>query len=355
MVGLLDLPTDVILAIIESRPHPKYTAARLAPVCRRLNDVCGHIIFHTYNLTFRQDHSRSYREIWDPEVVRTRLADLQRKALFVRKLRIIDYAPAPEFYRYDSEDEQDPEDELPAEIVPELLDVLKTLTSIVDVSIMGCDCHDRTRLSPFPRALWDWIASVKPRELKFMMNLSFPADLQPISGVKVFYMWAYTEETDKIVQMIHAPELRLRYPNEKNVHKFIPYDGLLDLSIDADIRNNRLTSQFFDFRRMSSTAEIRIAITFKIERMEKWDVPSMWRKYKRQLPKIFEEDLAAWDVRRDFNDVVLVKGVSYPDGEHRQDHIPDEDEEAVEERNARAARARHNARAMQRYDGYCWF
>ncbi|TFY50372.1 hypothetical protein EVG20_g11557 [Dentipellis fragilis] len=60
-------------------------------------DVCGHIFFHTYNLSLRKNHSQSKREIWDMNVVRARLADLRIKALFMRKLRIVDYGPAAEF------------------------------------------------------------------------------------------------------------------------------------------------------------------------------------------------------------------------------------------------------------------
>ncbi|TFY50371.1 hypothetical protein EVG20_g11558 [Dentipellis fragilis] len=164
--------------------------------------------------------------------------------------------------------------------------------------------------------------------MKFMMNLSFPADLQAIDGIKAFFMWAYTKETDKIVQVsINLPEtftpptltlitsladdtcpaatFALSKGRERpQVHTL---RGLSTLAIYADIRKNRLTSQFFDFRRMSSTTEIHTLITFEVAYLEKWDVP---RKYKRRLPGLFAEDLASWD---------------------RQDHIPDEEEEKAEE------------------------
>ncbi|TFY50370.1 hypothetical protein EVG20_g11559 [Dentipellis fragilis] len=148
MARLTSLPIDILLIIVTHSlgelPSSlrRAAATNLALVCKRLYGICGHTLFHTYNLILR-NRTHSAREIWQGDIVRARLAYLRSKAHFVRKLRIIDYGPTHD--RRKSE----PQDELPAEIIPELLHVLKSIPGVVDVSFKGRDC-DPARRSPSP-------------------------------------------------------------------------------------------------------------------------------------------------------------------------------------------------------------
>ncbi|TFY64003.1 hypothetical protein EVG20_g6093 [Dentipellis fragilis] len=343
MARLLDLSTEILLHIIgnievDEYERRKYVIPRLSLVCKRFNDVCGHLIFRSYKLVLRSSGGRCFftgqsLDHWKDEAVRTRLRHLKSKADFVRKLRIVDY-------RVNHPDEGESAEALPAEFVPELLETLTALQGLVSVIFEG---RDDGQPSPFPVALWDWVASVKPNELGFRLLLTFPDNLQPIHGVEELHIFNYDEQKNSIVTMLKPPILRLVYPWSGELFKFVPYEGIRYVGIEADLMYTKTGPQFFDFTQIPE-ARVTVRLSFNVE--YKMHIPIVWKKYSRKLPSLFVEDLALWDVRRSGRcSVVLRRLPPGFGGTPAQEHVPDEEKEREEAERMDA----YYARRAQKY------
>ncbi|TFY60092.1 hypothetical protein EVG20_g7547 [Dentipellis fragilis] len=266
----------------------------------------GQVLHHTSNAQ------------WNIKSIRARLEHLRSKAPFVRKLEVFDSH---------SECKADPQDVLPAAIIPELLDVLKTLHNLVSVTFKGF--YLRRGISTFPVALWGWLVAVTPRELRFEMEFTFPKDLRRIDGVQMLAMKPYTEATNRIVQMQRPPSLHLHFPYRQHFFKFTAYDGLRSIDMKGDILHAEdLLPKFFDFTQVPE-ADVRVEATFDVQL--RLLIPGSWIKVSRRLPNLFAEDLALWDVVRNDRTVVLKPAPPGFQGTLRQDHVPNEEKERKEQ------------------------
>ncbi|TFY59019.1 hypothetical protein EVG20_g7945 [Dentipellis fragilis] len=328
MAYLLDLSTEVLLHIIANTEEDKYESrkrliSRLSLVCKRFNTVCGHLIFRSYKLILRSYSGRCLfsgesLDHWKSDAIRARLCHLKSKAAFVRKLRIVDYKA-----HFPRDDES--EEALPVEFAPELLETLTTLHGLVSVIFEGGEGGEP---SPFPAALWDWVASVKPNELGFKLALTFPDNLQPISGIEELHMYGFDEEKNRIVTMLQPPILHLVYPWSGKLYKFAPYEGIRSVDIKADILRTEVDPQFFDFTQ-TPEAEVKVRLSFNVE--YKFHIPGVWKEYSRKLPSLFVEDLALWNVRRsDECSIALERLPPDFEGTPAQEHIPDEEKQREE-------------------------
>ncbi|KAA1475468.1 hypothetical protein DENSPDRAFT_427087 [Dentipellis sp. KUC8613] len=349
MARLLDLSNELLLMIVaetlevESRRSMKTRLSRLSLICKRFNDVCGRTLFHSYTLVLRRSWGKCFltRQTlgqWNVKSIRARLEHLKSKAPFVRKLEIFDSH---------SECKADPQDVLPAMIILEVLDVLKTLQSLVSVTFKGF--YRRHDISTFPVLLWDWLVAIKPRELRFEMEFMFPESLRRIDGVQLLAMKPYTEATNRIVQMQRLPSLYLHFPYRQHYFKFTPYDSLKSINMKGDILHAEdLPPKFFDFTQVPE-ADVRVEATFDVQlrllipmsHTPKYNIiqpptrihhfQGSWIEVSRRLPNLFAEDLASWDVVRNDRTVVLKRTPPGFQGSLSQDHLPDEEKQRQEQ------------------------
>ncbi|KAA1475537.1 hypothetical protein DENSPDRAFT_429661 [Dentipellis sp. KUC8613] len=257
------------------------------------------------------------------------------KAVCVRKLYIVDH-------RVDHPKEGESAEALPAEFVPELLETLTALQGLVSIIFEG---RDEGQPSPFSAALWDWIASVKPNRLGFRLSFTFPDNLQPISGVKELDMYDYDERKNRIVTMLKRPSiLRLVYYASRTPFKFVPYEGIRYVNIEADLQRTTTGRRFFDFTQIPE-AKVTVTLFFYVE--YRMHIPLAWKQHSRRLPVLFVEDLALWDVRRSGRSAVVLRRLPPGfEGTPAQEHIPDEEKEREE---AETMNAYYAWEAYQRY------
>ncbi|KAA1475535.1 hypothetical protein DENSPDRAFT_853052 [Dentipellis sp. KUC8613] len=337
MARILDLSTEVLLMIIkdvedEGSRQRKAAVSRLSLVCKRLNDVCGHILFRSYPLVLRKkvrNSANSPLELWNVKVIRSRLRHLRSKAPFVRVLRLID-----DVYRSSTSD--GPQVSFPPEFVPKLLESLKTLERVVSVEFYGSYAEESV---PFAAALWDWLATVRPTTLAFEGIFTFPKDLQQIDGVEELTMKPYKEGTSHVVELLRAPTLHLRYISGDTHVKLVPYAGLKSLEVTADILRAKLPPRLSDF---TQVPELEVKMKFFFDVDFTFHRPAAWNQASRQLPTLFVDDLASWDVRR-YDGLTLKRYPPGFEGELRQDHLPNEEKEKEEQEEI----ARHYQRRAE--------
>jgi hypothetical protein len=174
----------------------------LSTTCRSLNLTCGHVVFHSYHLDIRDSLSRkmytrhpsgTYIYSWNHSAIKARLAHLQSKAPFVRKIYITDDGDG-----YQSSAPQDETRPFPPAFIPELLSTLRMLGPLHAVHIVT---HDRWDLPNVMMSteLWAWVVEVSPTLFLIDGHFEFPLGeiLQPIENLETLGLFSCTNATIK--------------------------------------------------------------------------------------------------------------------------------------------------------------
>ncbi|TFY81986.1 hypothetical protein EWM64_g2030 [Hericium alpestre] len=309
MARLTDLSSEVLLLIVQLAMDGDrwrtLSPKTLALISKRFNSLAGIFIFANYKLRLRgTDTFDTCRltgrqtEEWDDEGVRARLAHLRSKAACVKRLTIVDggehlpnYLPNQQLFHHGPP--------LPSEILPELLETLRALTSLTAIALHGYT-YD-VPFFAFPEPLWAWLAERKLAETR----------------------------ADR-AQVLRPAELTIEYPYDGVLEKLEPYPELKKLNVTVpELFRVQLGEGFFEFVK---TPGLEFSVFVGNPCSFKFHIMGAWRKLRERLPVVFEGiDLTQFDIVKTDSTNATIRSVKVGDGPRYQDHIPEPERDRKDE------------------------
>lgn len=208
------------------------------------------------------------------EAISQRLYHLERKAPFVRKLRII--------VRNDS-----------AEILPSLCATVQKLRGLISVHLISSS-SDSTLLDI---DLWNRLVDVRPATLSLKGRFHPPDGLAlpPIGDLTSLKISVYQTQSRTIVNALSPRHIYLHYDRDCKPLPYKPVDcNLRHVSIEIDALSCKVEDPFLDFSGVSQ-AYISVKVTFYVP--TPLIEPLAWQITREKLQRMFAEDLSGFDVR----------------------------------------------------------
>lgn len=210
----------------------------LSTTCAAFNFACAHVIFQTYHLDIRNSvaglRDKSYPRgstvhTWDHGAIKVRLAHLQSKAPFVRRIYITDEG-----------DWNSTTNAFPPTFIPELLSTLRMLSAVTEVHLITHSHWVRPN-AMIDTDLWKWIVEVGPRKLLLDGHFEIPKgeNLQPVKDLSMFGLHSCTNITKRLI------------------HVSLSMRSDLDLSMICFHNSATQTSQFLSYLYLHSRLRTR--------------------------------------------------------------------------------------------------